>query len=234
MDFDGWAGAPADGPRGRFNMRTKNLWLTALAMLGLVGFAPQSHAGLVLDLAGGGTPAPCYSCGASGTTVGWSFTVNSPIRVDGIGVWDYFSSSFPASTEAGLWTSAGALLESESITTASTPVPSADRDGQWLFASFAPITLAPGDYLIGNVFFDSNPVASVTPSITTIPQITLVGAVEGTSDGGLTAPSTSFDFSVYGPTLETLAVPEASTWAMMLLGFAGLGFMGLQGARRSA
>jgi hypothetical protein len=29
-------------------------------------------------------------------------------------------------------------------------------------------------------------------------------------------------------------VPEPSTWAMMLLGFAGLGFMGYQGARRRA
>jgi len=38
--------------------------------------------------------------------------------------------------------------------------------------------------------------------------------------------------AIYGPTLETVAVTEASTWAMMLLGFAGLGFTGLQSARR--
>jgi hypothetical protein len=29
-------------------------------------------------------------------------------------------------------------------------------------------------------------------------------------------------------------VPEASTWAMMLIGFAGLGFAGYRGSRQSA
>src|SRR5579863_9820369 len=216
--------------RGNFKMRMKNLRLAALAMFGLVGAAPQSHAGLVLDLTGGGTPTACGSCGPDGTTFGWSFTVNSPIEVDGIGVWDFFGSSFPASTEAGLWTGAGTLLESESITSASTPVASARSDGQWLFESFAPITLAPGDYVIGNVFFDSNPLAAVDSSITAISQITPTGGVTGTVDGGLTAPLVSFSPPIYGPTLETVAVPEASTWAMMLLGFAGLGFMGFQSA----
>jgi hypothetical protein len=32
----------------------------------------------------------------------------------------------------------------------------------------------------------------------------------------------------------TPAVPEPSTWAMMLLGFAGLGFAGYRTARRGA
>jgi hypothetical protein len=211
-------------------MRTKKLSLATLAMLGLVGFAPQSHAGLVLDLTGGGSPLDCGpGCGADGTTFGWSFTVNSPIEVDGIGVWDSFASSFSASVEAGLWTSAGDLLESETITSASTPVASAETDGQWLFESFAPITLAPGDYLIGNVFFADEPLAEFGSSITTISQITLNGGGVGTGNGGLTAPSASYE-PIYGPTLETLAVPEASTWAMMLLGFAGLGFLGLQSA----
>jgi hypothetical protein len=56
----------------------------------------------------------------------------------------------------------------------------------------------------------------------------------------LTSTSTSFDVSfeamrsgetyVFG----TPAVPEPSTWAMMLLGFAGLGFAGYRTARRGA
>src|SRR5579863_3405274 len=218
--------------RGNFKMRMKNLRLAALAMFGLVGAAPQSHAGLVLDLTGGGTPTACGSCGPDGTTFGWSFTVNSPIEVDGIGVWDFFGSSFPASTEAGLWTGAGALLESKTITSASTPVASSDPTGQWLFGSFASITLTPGDYLIANVFFDRSPLAAFISSITAIPQITVTGGVVGTSDGGLTPPLSPYRPAIYGPTLETVAVPEASTWAMMLLGFAGLGFTGLQSARR--
>ena len=36
-----------------------------------------------------------------------------------------------------------------------------------------------------------------------------------------------FDFAVGG------AVPEASSWALMLIGFAGLGFVGRRGAREA-
>jgi hypothetical protein len=32
----------------------------------------------------------------------------------------------------------------------------------------------------------------------------------------------------------TPSAPEASTWAMMVLGFAGLGFMGWRGSRKTA
>lgn len=41
----------------------------------------------------------------------------------------------------------------------------------------------------------------------------------------------------YGPAIDNViasAVPEASTWAMMLLGFAGIGFMTLRRRRNSA
>jgi PEP-CTERM motif len=37
-----------------------------------------------------------------------------------------------------------------------------------------------------------------------------------------------FDLAIGG------AVPEPSTWAMMLLGFAGLGFLGWRGSRKTA
>jgi PEP-CTERM motif len=35
-------------------------------------------------------------------------------------------------------------------------------------------------------------------------------------------------------TSDTLTVPEPSTWAMMLVGFAGLGFAGYRASRRTA
>jgi hypothetical protein len=39
--------------------------------------------------------------------------------------------------------------------------------------------------------------------------------------GGITAPTFNMAFSITGVD----AVPEPSTWAMMILGFAGIGFM---------
>ncbi|MGB3583443.1 MAG: PEP-CTERM sorting domain-containing protein [Roseiarcus sp.] len=35
-------------------------------------------------------------------------------------------------------------------------------------------------------------------------------------------------------TLDVVAVPESSTWAMMLLGFGGLGFAGYNASRKCA
>jgi PEP-CTERM motif len=36
------------------------------------------------------------------------------------------------------------------------------------------------------------------------------------------------------PDNQWVATPEPSTWAMMFLGFAGLGFMGWRGSRKTA
>ena len=46
--------------------------------------------------------------------------------------------------------------------------------------------------------------------------------------------STNGDFSMTLTVSQTAAVPQLSTWAMMLLGFAGLGFAGWRAAHKSA
>jgi hypothetical protein len=51
------------------------------------------------------------------------------------------------------------------------------------------------------------------------------------------APFTQVEFSSTRNAFEFslgAAVPEASTWAMMLAGFAGLGFLGWRGSRKTA
>jgi hypothetical protein len=49
------------------------------------------------------------------------------------------------------------------------------------------------------------------------------------------APFTEVEFSSTRNAFEfSLGAPEPSTWAMMLVGFAGLGFLGCRGSRRTA
>lgn len=201
------------------------------AFVALVWAAQLAHGDLVVDLATGGLPAACSGCGTDGTVFGWSFIVNSPITVDGIGVWDEASLPLTTDAETGLFDDTGTLLASADITNSSTPVPSASTDGQWLFESIAPLTLAPGNYELGTLFFDAGPVAEVGAPFFPIPQITLVEGVVGSPDGGFQAPLTAFGEPVFGPTLET--VPEPGLMWLLGLGSAALLLSRASMARRS-
>ncbi|MFM2063349.1 MAG: hypothetical protein RLZZ507_3019 [Cyanobacteriota bacterium] len=176
-----------------------------LLTLCLVGWVPEAQAQLVLDVNPGGTQVPCGSCGnISGRTVGWSFGVTNSFTVDGIGVWDSGSDGIGTSPiQAGLWRSDGTLLASVLISNSSTPVASASTSGQWLFEDISQLTLTPGNYLIGSIFFNSTPLANIG-SVTTIPDITVIaGAIGGSgADTGFQAPTNSFGTVIYGPTLR--------------------------------
>ena len=185
----------------------------------LVSAAPLARATLVLDLATGGSSETC-SCGADGTTVGWSFIVNSAITVDGIGVWDADSAPLAVDTEAGLFDDLGNVLASAEITNTSTPVASASTDGQWLFEGIAPLTLAPGDYELGTLLFPPGPPVQIDAPFLPVPQITVVEGVLGPVDGGFQAPLTAFGGPVFGPTLET--VPEPGLAGLLGLASAAL------------
>jgi hypothetical protein len=43
----------------------------------------------------------------------------------------------------------------------------------------------------------------------------------------------TYQATPYVPTSKTSAIPEPSTWATMLLGFAGLGFVGWRSSRKT-
>ena len=68
-----------------------------------------------------------------------------------------------------------------------------------------------------------------------LPSITPSGLVTGASDEGDTGSVfTDVGYTGPGTTETTTAVPEASTWVMMLIGFAGLGLAVYRPTRRRA
>jgi hypothetical protein len=102
-----------------------------------------------------------------------------------------------------------------------------------------------GDFALGQIFYHIAYGITPPPPPSAVdlasagsdlppPSITPSGLVAGASDVGDTGSVfTGVGYNGAGLSLTAIVVPEASTWAMMLLGFAGLGFAGYRASRRA-
>ena len=200
-------------------------------ILTMGGVALPAQATLVLDVGPGGDTIACDGdCGSdSGLTFGWTFEVSSAIQVGGIGAWDSNAAAFGPDVEAGLWTFAGTLLASTTIS-AGSPTEASNGDGVWRVESIATLLLAPGRYVVGLTFFDETPLSQVDTTFTTIPQVTYVNPTESSAggDSGLTFPDLVLPGSegFFGPNLllaNASVLPEPGALALFGLGLVGLG-----------
>jgi hypothetical protein len=139
------------------------------------------------------------------------------------------------------------IAGSQWITPTTDPAASFDPNANGLYTFSETFTGTAGSVIRGSYLSDN-----------TVTSITLQPSTEVLSGGGgFTAPASSFSFAPlaqtgtytlaftvenfaqnggnpFGLDVSVSAVPEASTWAMMILGFLGLGFLGYRKSSKAS
>jgi Domain of unknown function (DUF4082) len=162
-------------------------------------------------------------------TLGWDFTANKSLSVNALGFFDDSQDGLAESHDIGLWDSSGSLLASTTVTTTD------QLTNQWRYSAVSTVTLTAGNtYYVGALYLDGNDpnvFAGDSGVVTTTANITYL---ESTYEAGNTLSFSTSSVSggpgYFGPNFSASAVPEPPIWAMMLLGFASLGFAGYRKA----
>lgn len=202
-------------------MRTLVKTILLSGALALAGFPAIIGVGTT-----GGTP----SVSPPNSTIGFAFSVNSPVDLLALGYWDQGENGLLTAHEVGVWDSIGTLI-------ASVTVPSGmagTLNGGYRFVNLvAPVALGVGNYVIGGFTYNGPPDGPsdrhlVEPTLAVAPQLTfqedrsIIGsgfALPNTTSAALTS-------AYFGPNLiiEPIQVggdvPEPSTAVMALAGVA--------------
>jgi hypothetical protein len=174
------------------------------------------------------------------TTLGYEFTANTAVSVDGLGTWATDGLQLAINEPVGLWNSAGNLLAS-TILTPSDPVTVTPAGGTWVFAAITPVALTAGDnYYVGSVpagyeygYFASPPGFTVDPSITYV-RDAYDGSNGLASVGELTFPSLSEANFIgwFGGNVELSSSTVTPEPAFFIPVVAGLGLIAFKLKRR--
>lgn len=158
-------------------------------------------------------------------TVGWDFTPTDNITLTDLGFFDLDGDGLALSHEIGLWASDGTLLSSTTIAAGN----GATLINGFRFVDVADLLLTAGQtYVIGaviqldpngdNYFFAPTSVASDA----------MIGFGRGLRSGdnsGFAMPNVDVNSGRFGPNFRFLqsAIPEPSTWAMLIVSFGAIG-----------
>ena len=199
-------------------MKTMFRWLGVAAFT--LALAPTAEAGLILDVT---SDTQVFAPGVF-HNIGWQFTVNAPITVDGLGVFDVNAPGLAERHQVGLWDNGGTLLAQTTVHSLSALTPSVSNAGDWLFEDIAPIVLQPGTYITSAFYPTSADSVIGNATIATTPQISFL-ASRASSEivfaqagvYGLVEPG------VFAANLRFRDVPEPASLLVIGSGFAALG-----------
>ncbi|MEO8142341.1 MAG: PEPxxWA-CTERM sorting domain-containing protein [Sphingomicrobium sp.] len=170
--------------------------------------------------------APAFEYTSSSTlvdnrafTLGYSFTLSEATTINALGYW---ASGTLTSHQVAIWDLGGTLLTSGTVTAADTLL------GHYRYDSIAPLVLGAGSYVIGGQFTSGD----FPTDLSGVTNAANYGWTQDRYAGGGFAFPTSTSGGGYGQNgiaivnfsvVQNAAVPEPATWAMMLIGFGGIG-----------
>jgi hypothetical protein len=211
-------------------MKTALLASAAMVALTTIGGTGPAWAVVALEFSKLDTAPAGFDASA-----GWSFTTNEKITVTALDAFDPTGDGSAGTVR--LYNASGTVLGSAKVTT------SDPKEGSPILFFTAklskPIVLA-----AKTTYFIAEDLGTATLANATVTGLTTSSAikydVEVAAMGQGKNPTTDatggmFSPGIFGPNFDVgavgAAIPEPSTWAMMLLGFAGIGFVGYRKAK---
>ena len=204
-------------------MKTTLLASAAIAALTTIGGMGPARAVVALEFSKLDTAAAGFDASA-----GWSFTTNEKISVTALDAFDPTGDGSAGTVR--LYNASGTVLGSAKVTTSD---PKEGSPIMFFSAKLSkPLVLAAKTtYFIAEDLGTATLANGTVTGLTTSPTIKYDGevAVAGQGKNPFTdGTGGMFSPGIFGPnfdlTLGASAVPEPATWAMMLIGFAGLGY----------
>jgi len=160
-------------------------------------------------------------------TLGWEFSVASPVQVTSLGFWDYLGDGFHnaagalTSVSVGIWNASQTLLIASSVAS-SGPISNVLPDGSGFRfdTEDTPFTLQPGTYYIGGTNHTESYLSYPSSSVTYDPAVHWISGQYAYGDT-LTFPGTSDGATPagwFGPnfTIGSGGVPEPGTGALFV------------------
>ncbi len=187
--------------------------LIGVLMLAGLSEPTAAYVAVSLDSGGGGWPA-------AGSNHGWQFTVNQPIEVTHLGLYDLGDNGFVIAHPIGLWRLSDEMLLASGTISAGTVNPLLNHF-RYIEIPSVPLTVGE-DYVIGYYSASGSTDWVITSAINVQvdPAITLVAARWG-NRGEFKIPANITIYDRFGPNFQF--VPELGT--VLLIGLGGLALL---------